>query len=81
MNQQQVLEQISSIVTRILADKGQQAPTITANTELLGSDLGIDSLDLAMLVRELETVVGFDPFQDGFIEFRTAGELARLYER
>ena len=32
-----------------------------------------------MLVRELEDVVGHDPFQDGFIEFRTAGELAKLY--
>lgn len=81
MNQQQVLEQIASIVTRILTDKGENAPTITANTELLSPEVGIDSLDLAMLVRELESVVGFDPFENGFIEFRTAGELAKLYER
>jgi hypothetical protein len=39
----------------------------------------IDSLDLAMLVREMEERVGHDPFQDGFIDFRTAGELAKLY--
>jgi hypothetical protein len=34
-----------------------------------------------MLVRELEDVVGHDPFSEGFIEFRTAGELAKLYAR
>lgn len=79
MNEQQVLEQIVQIVQRTLSDKGLKAPPIGAGTELLGGEVGIDSLDLAMLVRELEDVVGHDPFQDGFIEFRTAGELAKLY--
>ena len=79
MNEQHVREQIRTLVTRIVTDKGQPAPELDANTELLGGAVGIDSLDLAMLVRELEEVVGFDPFQDGFIEFRTAGELAKLY--
>jgi hypothetical protein len=48
---------------------------------LLGGNLRIDSLDLAMLVRELEELNGHDPFAGGFIEFRTAGELAKLYIR
>jgi acyl carrier protein len=80
MNEAQVLGHIVEIVTRMLSDKGQQAAKIDANTALL-SDVDIDSLDLAMLVRELEEVIGFDPFSDGFIEFRTAGELAKLYVR
>lgn len=79
MNETQVLEQIEKIVQRTLSDKGMKAPAITAESELLGEEVGIDSLDLAMLVRELEDVVGHDPFQDGFIDFRTAGELAKLY--
>lgn len=79
MNEQQVFDQIVQIVQRTLSDKGLTAPPIGPETELLGGEVGIDSLDLAMLVRELEEVVGHDPFQDGFIEFRTAGELARLY--
>lgn len=79
MTEQAVLEHIRTIVARILTDKGQRAPDIQSSSELLGGAVGIDSLDLAMLVRELEEVVGFDPFQDGFIEFRTAGELAKLY--
>lgn len=81
MNEVQVLEQISTIVKRILSDKGQKAVDVAAGTVLLDGSVGIDSLDLAMLVRELEEVMGFDPFQEGFIEFRTAGELAKLYVR
>jgi acyl carrier protein len=48
---------------------------------LLGGGLPIDSLDLAGLVVELELATGLDPFKDGFVEFRTAGELADLYSR
>lgn len=79
MSEQQVFEHISTIITRILTDKGQSPAALTPSTALLGGGVGIDSLDLAMLVRELEQVMGFDPFEDGFIEFRTAGELAKLY--
>ena len=79
MNEQQVFDQIVQIVQRTLSDKGLTAPPIGLETELLGGEVGIDSLDLAMLVRELEEVVGHDPFHNGFVEFRTAGELARLY--
>jgi hypothetical protein len=64
-----------------VAAKGLKAPKIEAGTELIGGGIAIDSLDLASLVRELEDVTGHDPFRDGFIEFRTAGELAKLYER
>lgn len=81
MNESQVLENISTIVNRMLEDKGRDPVRIDADTELLSGEVGIDSLDLAMLVRELEEVCGFDPFASGFIEFRKAGELARLYQR
>ncbi len=81
MNEQDALGQIQKLVGNILEQKGLDAATVDAGTELLGGSLGIDSLDLAMLVREMEEVAGFDPFQDGFIEFRTAGELAKLYAK
>lgn len=81
MTEQEVLQNIDKLVNEALAGKGEQPATITASTELLGGDVGIDSLDLATLVRELEEVTGHDPFADGFIEFRTAGELAKLYVR
>jgi len=67
------------IVRRVLEDKGLKCHEISDNTPLLGSSLGIDSLDLATIVVQLTEVTGKNPFQDGFIEFRTVGELARLY--
>lgn len=79
MTEDQILAELGKAVGQIMSDKGLDAPTVTADTELLGGDLAIDSLDLAMLVREMEERVGFDPFQDGFIDFRTAGEMAKLY--
>ncbi|OYW88734.1 MAG: acyl carrier protein [Hyphomonas sp. 32-62-5] len=81
MTEQEMLGHISRLVAQIIDDKGLDAPEITADTELLDGGVGIDSLDLAMLVRDLEEVAGHDPFSEGFIEFRTAGELAKLYAR
>lgn len=81
MDEQTVFSHISQIVTRLLEDKGRSGVVVKPDSELLGGAVGIDSLDLAMLVRELEEICGFDPFASGFIEFRTAGELARLYTR
>ena len=49
------------------------------DTLLLGGRLGIDSLDLAAIVVNLSEIAQNDPFANGFIEFRTVGELARLY--
>ncbi len=81
MTEQEVFAQISQITNRMLADKGLGEVTISKDTELLGGDVGIDSLDLATLVRELEEFTGFDPFANGFIDFQTAGQLAKLYIR
>jgi len=81
MTEAQVIEHIKSIVQRMLEDKGLKGASIEPDTELLGGSIAIDSLDLAMLVRELEDVVGHDAFAEGFVEFRTVGELARLYAK
>lgn len=79
MTEAQVLSHIAAIVARLLSEKGEKPSPVAAGTELLGDDVGIDSLDLATLVRELEELTGHDPFEDGFVDFRTAGELAKLY--
>ena len=81
MTEQEVLGEIQRLLADIADSKGEDAPEINGEVELLGGDLPIDSLDLASLVRELEDVTGHDPFEDGFIDFRTAGELARLYAK
>ena len=79
MTHEDVLEHIRKTIAAIAASKGLSAPAVDADTILLGGGLPIDSLDLASLVVELETFAGYDPFKAGFVNFRTAGELARLY--
>lgn len=79
MAKKDLLERIRSILKRIAAEKNLTVQPVTEETVLLGSALGIDSLDLAAIVIELSEFTGKDPFQDGFIGFRTAGELSDLY--
>lgn len=61
--------------------KGLPAGAIEAGSILLGEELGIDSLDLATLVVSLEEQTGLHPFQDGFVMFKTVGELVALFTR
>jgi acyl carrier protein len=79
MNEAEVLSHIRRVVTETIEDKGHDAPPIELETEMLGGDLPIDSLDLATIISGLEQAIGFDPFAKGFIEFRTVGELVKLY--
>jgi acyl carrier protein len=79
MDSQALLDTTINIIRRILEDKGWPSSEICESTLLLGSSLGIDSLDLATIVVQLTEATGKDPFRQGFIEFRTVGELARIY--
>lgn len=79
MNREQILAAISQSVGQALTDKGLPGQDISAETVLLGSSLGVDSLDLATVVIQLTEATGRDPFEKGFVEFRTVGELADLF--
>lgn len=79
MSNSEVLSHIQRILDDLARAKGDSIGTIAESTMLLGGGLPIDSLDLATLIVELEEITGYDPFHAGFIEFRTAGELSRLY--
>jgi acyl carrier protein len=81
MSEQELLVLIKTVIDRIAASKGTTAPRILPNTPLLGGGLPIDSLDLATLMVELEQATGQDPFKVGFVDFRTAGDLAQLYRQ
>ena len=81
MTEDEALNVIREKVQGIVTSKGLPEPEITAETQLLGGEVGIDSLDLAVLVSELESALGHDPFRSGFVDFRTAGELAKLYAK
>lgn len=59
--------------------KGMLGGAINASSVLLGEDLGIDSLDLATLIVNLEEKTGLHPFEEGFVMFRTVGDLVALF--
>jgi acyl carrier protein len=75
----EVHAQIESTVNRQLSQKGLAPVKLAQSSRFLGGDIPIDSLDLAVIVTELERATRKDPFKDGFRNFRTVGELAQLY--
>jgi acyl carrier protein len=79
MNSDEVRCHIEKIVNRLLAQKGLAALKLDDSSRFLGGEIPIDSLDLAVVITELERVTKKDPFKDGFRNFRTVGELAQLY--
>jgi acyl carrier protein len=79
MERSQVLDFVYSRMRSLAQDKGFQPGPVGPDTVVLGGDIALDSLDLAAIVVELQDLTGTDPFQGGFIEFRTAGELATLF--
>jgi len=81
MTNAELMERISTFVTEIRINKGLRAVVVDSTTSLLDGDSGFDSLDLAALVVELQSVTEYDPFDAGFIDFTTAGELATLFAR
>jgi acyl carrier protein len=58
--------------------KGLPSAALSADTPLF-SGAGVDSLDLATIIVELETTTGVEPFKVRVPEFRTIGELAALF--
>lgn len=69
----------------VLALARQRAPELESVTgeQSLTNDLGLDSLDLAQLVAQLEMELGVDPFSSDVTvaEVRTVADLCRVYER
>jgi acyl carrier protein len=70
---------IESILNRILAQKGLEKIRVRDDMRFLDSDIQIDSIDLAVLLTGMEEATKKDPFKTGFRNFRTVGELARMY--
>jgi acyl carrier protein len=79
MTPEQVVLEIQRIIDDLMHQKGLEVVTVAPHSRFLGEDIPIDSLDLAVLVTELEHVTRKDPFRSGFRDFRTVGELAQLY--
>lgn len=79
MDVAQTRNTVVQVIHRVITERGRVMPELTGETVLLGGEVPIDSLDLAVIVVELEASFGKDPFKEGFIEFRTVDELVALY--
>ena len=78
MSQDTVSLVIESI-REVMRQNDIEETSLTAETAIL-TDTALDSLALAEVLIVLEGKTRKDPFADGFINFRTVGELAKLYE-
>jgi len=74
-----VRDLVFSELQKIRASKGLPEELFQIEEILLGEDIGIDSLDLATLIVNLEEATGRQPFQNGFVMFETIGELIHLF--
>lgn len=71
---------IAEQINLILAEKSLPARTFTP-TDKLHDTIGLSSLDLAILVSELELAFGTDPFAKlvPITDMRSVGDLVRAY--
>ncbi len=75
------LEQtVSEVVHGVLREKSVEAPFVQAEQRLV-ADLGLDSMDLAVIVATLEERTGTDPFAQrvAIASVHTVADLVRAY--
>ena len=70
---------IELVINRVLEESGR-ARLDLSDKQLLTKDIGLDSLDLAATIVQLEHEFGVDPFREGAPAVRTLGDLVRTYE-
>ena len=73
------LELVLTVLREVLVENGVPSIKMGPETRIL-EDTPLDSLQLALVVVKLEEATGKDPFSNGFLPFRTVGELAALYD-
>jgi acyl carrier protein len=69
-------------IREVLAERGEEVPPL-AGAEKLSATLGLSSLDLALLVAELEAELGVDPFAKlvSITSVRSVSDLVRAYQQ
>lgn len=74
-----VRRKIELTINGILEESGRARQDFR-DDQGLTRDIGLDSLDLASTVVQLEHELGIDPFRDGSTGVQTFGDLVRIYE-
>lgn len=73
-------EVVSRAIGEVFEENGKPKVAVRPDSRIL-EDLGLDSLNLALLLVKLEERTGRDPFAAGFENFTTVGELVALYQK
>ena len=73
---------IEEEIAVVIKESGRELSPITDSSSLMRGGVGLDSMDLAVLVVRLEQRLSCDPFNSTELEKypTTVGELVRLYE-
>ena len=79
-NTDSVRSTVGQVINRVLTDTGRGSREFEDDDTLTGT-IGMDSLDLAVMVVGLEQSLGVDPFRTGAHPVQTFGELVALYEK
>ena len=74
----EIRSRITATLDQVVLDSGRQPQAWSDDQTLLG-DMGLDSLELAVLVVQLERDLGVDPFRQGAQGVRTLGDLTSCY--
>ena len=78
-----IRETISETFSRVFIEQAEGASLPLLSDELVLLESGLDSMGFAVLVVELEEILGFDPFstsEDAFYP-STFGEFVSFYEK
>lgn len=73
------MKKIVEIINDILDDKDEAALTNATEETSLRDDIGLDSIDLAVLTARLDEEYGIDIFSDGIVG--TIGEVLEKLEK
>ena len=78
-----IRETISATFSRVFTEQAEGASLALISDDLVLLDSGLDSMGFAVLVVELEEVLGFDPFSISEEAFypSTLGEFVSFYEK
>jgi acyl carrier protein len=70
---------VLAAIARVRAERGAPAVPLSDDAVLGEGGLGLDSLDVATVVAELDALLNKDPFAEGVQRFRTVAEFVKLY--
>ncbi len=71
---------VADAINKVLTDSGRPAREFADDDTLTGA-IGLDSLDLAVMVVTLEQSLGVDPFRSGASPVPTFGKIVDLYAK